>query len=206
MRESVRPTVYVPVHATDEKTGGLRPQDWGTFVVRTSASNPTVLAPMLRREVTRARPELRVSSIRTQTELVEQHTIRERLLATLSLFFAMVALVLAGVGLYGVLNYSVLQRQREIGIRMALGARASHVAWRVTAEVFGMLLLGAIAGFAAGAVTEHYVETLLYQVKATEVTLWVLPALTIFMTALLAVLPPIVHAVRIDPAKTLRAE
>ncbi|MBI1898403.1 MAG: FtsX-like permease family protein, partial [Acidobacteria bacterium] len=156
----------------------------------------------------RARHEFRVSNIRTQTELVRQHTIRERLLAMLSLFFAMVALVLAAVGLYGVLNYSVLQRRREIGIRMALGASARDVACQVIADVFAMLLLllGAFAGLAAGLASQQSIKTLLYEVKPTDVSMLALPAITIFGAALLAALPPVMYAVRIEPAVTLRAE
>jgi putative ABC transport system permease protein len=204
MREAIRPTVYVPFHSLDVK-GGLRSLDWGSFVVRTEG-DPVLIAQMLRQEVQRTRPEFRVSNVRTQQEIVRSHTLRERLLAMLSLFFATVALVLAGVGLYGVLTYSVLQRRREIGIRMALGARAGDVARRVTTEVFGMLVLGALAGLTAGVVSERYIETLLYQVKATDVTMLALPALTIFAAALVAALPPVIHAVRIDPATTLRTE
>ena len=122
------------------------------------------------------------------------------------MFFAGVALLLASVGLYGVLNYSVLQRRREIGIRMALGAKAGDVARRVTTEVFGMLLLGSFAGLVAGVASERYIETLLYQVKGTDITMLALPALTISAAALLAAIPPVIRAVRIDPALTLRAE
>ena len=103
----------------------------------------------LRREVPQARPEFRVSNIRTQEELIRAHTVRERLLAMLALFFAVVALLLAGIGLYGVLDYSVLQRRREIGIRMAIGAQAGDIARRVTADVFCMVLAGAVAGLGA---------------------------------------------------------
>jgi putative ABC transport system permease protein len=205
MREPIRPTVYVPFNSLDDK-GGLRGKDRGTFVVRTAGDNPAALASILRQEVSSARSEFRVSNIRTQKELVQQHTVRERLLAMLSLFFAVVALVLAAVGLYGVLNYSVVQRQREIGIRMALGAKTSDVALRVTSQVFGMLALGALLGLIAGIGSERYIQTLLYGVKATDLTMLVLPALTIFSAALLAALPPVIHAVRIDPAVTLRAE
>ena len=80
------------------------------------------------------------------------HTVRERLLAMLAMFFAAVALLLAGIGLYGVLDYGVLQRRREIGIRMAIGAQAGDIARRVTAEAFSMVLLGAVAGIALGMV------------------------------------------------------
>jgi putative ABC transport system permease protein len=204
LREPIRPTVYVPFAWTDDKAA-LRSQDWGTFVVRTTG-DPLRLAARLRQEVSRARSEFRVSNIRTQTELVEQHAIRERLLAILSLFFAIVALVLAAVGLYGVLNYSVLQRRREIGIRMALGAPAGDVARRVLAELVAMLLIGALAGLAAGVVSQRSLQALLYGVKPTDVSMLLIPVLTIFTAALLAALPPVLHAVRIEPAVTLRAE
>jgi putative ABC transport system permease protein len=81
------------------------------------------------------RPEFRVSNIRTQQELIDRHTIRERLLAALALFFAAVGVMLGGVGMYGVLDYSVLQRRREISIRMAIGAPAGDIARLVTADV-----------------------------------------------------------------------
>ena len=88
----------------------------------------------------------------------------------LSLFFAAVALLLAGVGLYGVLDYSVAQRRREIGIRLALGAQADEIVRRVTAEVFSMLILGAVVGLGMGIASESYVDALLYQVKTTDFT------------------------------------
>jgi ABC-type antimicrobial peptide transport system permease subunit len=147
-----------------------------------------------------------VSRIRTQLEINQSHTVRERLLATLALFFAIVALVLAGVGLYGVLHYSVLQRQREIGIRMAVGAQANVIVQIVTAEVFSMILVGAAVGLAFGMVLVRYIEALFYQVKATDLRMVALPSLALLVVALLAALPPVIRAVRIDPATTLRAE
>lgn len=200
MREPIRPTAYLPFDTTNKGV------DWATFIVRTSGADPLSPASILRREVTRARSEFRVVNIRTQTELVEQHTVRERLLAMLSLFFAGVAVVLAGVGLYGVLSYSVLQRRREIGIRIALGAPSGEVARRVTAELFTMLVLGAATGLIAGLASRRYFESLLYKVDATDPAMLGLPVLTIFAAALLAALPAVIHAVRIDPAVMLRAE
>jgi predicted permease len=205
MREPMKPVVFVPFNSKDDK-GGLRAKDWGTLLVRYSAANPAALTPILRREIPRIRPEFRVSNIHTQAELVLRHTVRERLLATLSLFFAAVALLLAGVGLYGVLNYSVVQRRREIGIRMALGARPANVARRVTAQIFGMLFVGAAVGLAAGMACERYVQTLLYQVTARDLGMVSVPAVTLFTVAVIAAVPPVIRAIRIDPAVALRTE
>jgi ABC-type antimicrobial peptide transport system permease subunit len=115
-------------------------------------------------------------------------------------------LLLAGIGLYGVLDYSVLQRQREIGIRMAIGARAGEVARRVTADVFSMVLLGALVGLALGMASVRYITALLYQVKATDVGALAVPSLAILVAALFAAVPAVIRAVRIDPVAMLRAE
>jgi putative ABC transport system permease protein len=205
IRGPIGPTAYVPFRAEDSK-GAIRPRRFATFIVRTSSENPLALASTLRREVPRARPEFRVTNIRTQEELVRVQTIRERLLAMLALFFAAVALLLAGIGLYGVLDYSVLQRRREIGIRMAIGAQAGDIARRVTAEVFRMVLAGALVGLALGVASVRYIEALLYQVKATDLAMLALPSFTILAAAMLAALPAVIHAVRIDPVAALRAE
>jgi ABC-type antimicrobial peptide transport system permease subunit len=124
----------------------------------------------------------------------------------LGLFFAAVSLLLAAVGLYGVLDYSVLQRRREIGIRMAIGAPAGSIARLVTVEIFAMVLMGALAGVALGMASVRYIEALLYQVKAGGPAMLALPAVTILAAALLAALPAVFHAVRIDPVAMLRAE
>jgi ABC-type antimicrobial peptide transport system permease subunit len=205
MRLPIRPTAYVPFRSIDAQ-GAPQAKGRGTFIVQTSSPKPLALASILRQEVARARPGFRVSNIRTQTELNQSHTVRERLLAMLALFFAVVALVLAGVGLYGVLDYSVLQRRREIGIRMAIGAQAGDVARQVTADVLAMVVAGAILGVALGLASARYLESLLYQVKATDLRVLALPALTIAAAALLAALPAVIRAVRIDPVAMLRAE
>lgn len=206
MREAIRPTIFVPFNQKDDKAEGLRPNDWGTLIVRTAAADPASLAPLLRQEVPRARPEFRVSNIRTQQELIGQHTARERLLAGLSLFFAILALVLAGVGLYGVLYFSVVERRKEIGIRMALGARAAHVARRVTMDIFAMFAVGGVSGLAAGVMSERFLRSLLYEVKATDAGILAAPALAIFAAAVVAAAAPVMRAVRTDPAETLRPE
>ena len=197
MREPITPTVYVPFQSMNAS---------GALIVRASGSNPLSLASMLRQEVSRARPEFRVSNIRTQQEINLSNTVRERLLAMLALFFSVVALLLAGVGLYGVLDYSVLQRRREIGIRMAVGAPAGDIVLRVTGDVFAMVLVGGAAGLVLGMMSVRYIESLLYQVKASDPGMLMLPALTIVGAAALAAVPAVVRAVRIDPVEMLRSE
>jgi putative ABC transport system permease protein len=147
-----------------------------------------------------------VSNIRTQQELIEMHNVREQLLATLALFFAAVALLLAGVKMYGVLHYSVFQRRREIGIRMALGAQAGEIGLQVTLDLIRMVGVGIALGLALGAASLRYIQSLLYQVKATDLQMVAVPLLVIVVTALLASLPALIHAIRIDPARVLRTE
>jgi predicted permease len=205
MREAILPTAYVPLHSRGDD-GGLRPFANASIIVRTASQNPLQLASMLRQEVPRVRPEFRVSRIRTQQEINDSHTVRERLLAMLAGFFSVVALLLAGVGLYGVLHYSVLQRHREIGIRIAVGAQGRNIARLVTAEVFFMVAVGAVTGVALGMMSVRYLESLFYQVKATDLTMLAFPALSILGAALLAAVIPVMRAVQIDPARMLRAE
>jgi predicted permease len=205
MRGPILPVAFVPFHAIDDK-GAFSGIRHATFIVRTASPNPLALASTLRREVPRARPEFRVSNIRTQMEINQSQTVPERLLAMLALFFAAVALLLAGIGLYGVLDYSVLQRRREIGIRMAIGAPAVDIARRVTVDIFSMVLFGAVVGLALGMASVRYIETLLYQVKPTDLTMLALPLLTILLAALIAALPAVIRAVRTDLATTLRVE
>ncbi|MEO8026386.1 MAG: ABC transporter permease [Bryobacteraceae bacterium] len=205
MREPITPTAYVPFHTVDA-AGTPRPTQAAAIVVRTSRKNPAALIPMLRPEVSRAHSEFRVSNARTQVELVQQHTVRERLLAILAMFFAGVAVILAGVGLYGVLDYSVLQRRREIGIRLAIGAGAADIARRVTSDVLMMVCAGTVGGLGLGMASLRYVEALLYEVKPTDVGLLAAPILTIIAAALLAAVPAILRAVQIDPVSMLRSD
>jgi predicted permease len=195
VREAMRPTVYVPNAARNQ----------AALVVRTTG-DPIALGRALRRSVTQFRRDFQVTNLATQRAFVQRQLLRERLLATLSLFFAAVALFLAGVGLYGVLNYAVIQRRREIGVRMALGARAVHVIRGVTAEVMSPVGLGTVLGLGAGLAFGRLVERILFEVKPTDPLTITAPLLTLAAVAALAALPPAVRAVRIDPAQTLRSE
>jgi predicted permease len=205
LRGPILPVVYVPFHEIGA-AGEMLPESDGTFIVRTSSSNPLTLASTLRQEVSRARTGFHVSNIRTQLELNRAQTTRERLLATLAFFFGAVALLLAGVGLYGVLNYSVQQREREIGIRMALGAQAEHVARQVTGGISFAVIAGLFAGLGLGLTLVRYVQSLLYQVKATDPGALALPCLIILAVICIAAVPAVLRAIRIDPATMLRSD
>ena len=207
LREPILPVAYVPFHeAADSPKGALQPEGRATFVVRTAGDNPLALAATLRRRIADAHAGLRVSNVTTQAEIVRNKTIRERLIAMLALFFGCVALLLAAMGLYGVLNYSVLQRRREIGIRMAIGSPRNRIIRLVTVDVFAMIGLGACAGVALGLESARYIESLFYQVKATDADMLVLPACAILLTALIATLPAVLRALRTDPTEILRAQ
>jgi putative ABC transport system permease protein len=147
-----------------------------------------------------------VSNIQTQQEILDAKTIRERLLAMLGMFFAGVALLLAAIGLYGVLNYSVLQRRREIGIRLVVGAQRKAIARMVTGEVFAAVLAGVAVGAAMGLGTARYIEALFYHVKSSDAVMLAIPSGAVFFVALFAMLPGVSRAIRIDPADTLRSE
>jgi putative ABC transport system permease protein len=205
MRAPIPPVVYLPFRSMNAN-GDFRTTRGATFVLRVSGPNPLALAPALRREVARARPGFLVSRIVPETELVEQQTIRERLLAMLASFFAVVALLLAGIGLYGVLDYSLLQRRRELGIRIAIGAPASDIVRRATMDGLAMVLVGAATGLALAFISMRYIESLVYQVKATDPAPLILPALMLFAAAVVASIPAAIGATRIDPVEMLRAE
>jgi predicted permease len=204
-REPMSPAVYVPL-AERTTAGALRTMARATFIVRTSSSttDPLALAANMRHELTRA--GLRVSAIATQRAITESHTIRERLMAMLAFFFAGVALVLAAVGVYGVLDYSVTQRRREIGIRLALGARAGDIARRVTVQAFVVVGLGALVGIGLGLTSARAIETLFYGVRVADPVMLAVPWLTIAAATLAAALRPVLRAVHIDPIAMLRAD
>ena len=205
LREKTLPAAFVPYREVDDK-GIVGKESNGTFLVRTTASDPMAMAAEMRRKVAAAGTGFRVSNVETQQELIDNQTVRERLLAMLGAFFAVVALLLAAVGLYGVLHYSVMQREREIGVRIALGATARNIALIVSARVFAMMLLGAAAGLTLGLASERFVASLLYEVKGTEMSMMTLPALVLLLAGALAAAPAVMRAVRIDPVVMLRSE
>jgi predicted permease len=201
MREPITPTAYIPLRYPPPEALSK-----ATFLVRTASSNPYALSAVLRREVSRTRSEFRVSNVRTQLEINEAQTVRERLLAALGVFFAGVALLLAGTGLYGVLDYSVLQRRREFGIRIAVGAPATEIARQVTFGLFAMVVLGAAAGGIAGLLLEPRIKGLLYEVKRSDLEVFRIPSMMILTITLLTAIPAVIRGIRTDPVEMLRAE
>jgi len=208
LRESTRAVFYVPFNELAEIDGKTAPMPVGfaTFVIHTDSQNTLALAGSLRQFIAQRHNGLRVSNITTQLDLVRDQTIRERLIAMLAAFFAAVALLIAGIGLYAVLNYTVLQRRREIGIRMAIGSTRAGIVRIVTLDVFLMIVLGFGAGVALGFGASRYVASLFYQVKATDADMIALPAFAIVLTAFVATLPAVLRALRTDPTAILRAE
>jgi ABC-type antimicrobial peptide transport system permease subunit len=124
----------------------------------------------------------------------------------LASFFAAVGLLLAAVGVYGVLHYSVLHRQKEIGVRLALGARTFDIAKQVAGEMSAMTAIGIAAGLAVAFATVHLIAGLLYEVKSSDPGMTIVPVLVIAGTAVLAALPAVIRATRIDPASMLRVD
>ena len=205
LHDPILPVAYVPVRAFDSK-GGIIPLDGGTFLLRTSGIHPLSLAPTVRRLIAQTNRAYRVSNVQTQQELVDNQSIRERLLALLAVFFAAIALLLAAIGLYGVLSYSVLQREREIGIRIAVGARIGSIARLVTTQVFVTVMIGAAVGVGLGMVSVRYVQSLLFGIKGTDPSMLIAPTLVLLAAVLLAALPAVLRAARIDPSIMLRAD
>jgi predicted permease len=204
LREPIPATAYLPFKgfAPPSVAGPAR----ATFIVRTVGRDPLMLAAALRREVSRERPELRVSRVQTQEALNRAQTIRERLLAMLALFFASVALLLAAVGLYGVLHYTVLRQRRDIGIRRALGGSSLHVMRQVIQPVLLVAIAGAGAGLALGVSSSRYIEALFYDTTATDRLMLAWPPILMIAVAAVAALPSVLHALRVDPVRVLRTE
>jgi hypothetical protein len=197
MREPMMPVAYLPFSEDYSR---------GTYIVRTAGPNPLALSASLRRAISAARPDFFVSNVRTQNELIDSQTVRERVLAMLAVFFGAVALLLAGVGFYGLLDYTVLQRRREIGIRMALGAAPGGIAIRMTGQAFTRAVVGMLVGFAFGLASARHIQSLLFGVNATDVSTLAAPGATILLVALIAAAPAMLRAARVDPAVTLRSE
>jgi predicted lysophospholipase L1 biosynthesis ABC-type transport system permease subunit len=203
VRIPIRPIVYLPFQGVDAK-GAVQMMGRGTFVVRTSSANPMAMASTLRQEVPRARSEFHVGNIRAQSEINRAHTLRERLLAMLAVFFAAVALLLAAIGLYGVMAYSVAVRRTEIGIRAALGATPRTIFRDITREGVTLAALGAAIGLLAAFGVTRLLRSMLYGVPPGDPLTFVSAAAVLIAVAALASALPGLRAAHTDPVETLR--
>jgi putative ABC transport system permease protein len=176
-----------------------------TFVIRTQGDAASV-ANAARNVIRTLDPEQPVADVRTMESLIGTSVARARFNTLLLTIFAMVALLLAGVGIYGVMAYSVAQRTHEIGVRMALGARASDVLRLVVRRGMTLALAGVALGVVASFALTRLMETLLFNVSATDPLTFIGIPLLLVLVALLACLIPARRAAKVDPMIALRYE
>jgi putative ABC transport system permease protein len=176
-----------------------------TLVVRTSVE-PASLGDGVRRAVQEVSADAPVSSVQTMTQVMAVSTAQRRFNTILMTVFAVVALVMATIGLYGVISYSVAQRTQEIGIRMALGAQAGNVLRMVLWSGFKLALAGVIFGLITSLAVTRVLVSLLYGVSATDPRILLGGSIFLAVIALLACYIPARRATRIDPMTALRYE
>jgi predicted permease len=170
------------------------------------AQEPENVISMVREAIRRAEPGLLIDSVGTMSDRVTRDVSRERIVATLAGTFAALALFLAALGLYGVLSYTVAARTQEIGVRIALGARASAVATMVAYDALRVLAFGAAAGVLGSWFTSRLLATLLFDVSASDPATYALVVGMLTAVAMLAAFLPARRAARVDPVIALRAE
>ena len=180
---------------------------WSTGrVVAATAGDPMALAPALREAVRALDPAQAVARIRTLEEVTRRSVAQPRFRTALVGFFGLLAVGLAAIGLYGVLSYSVARRAREIGIRMALGARAGQVVGLVLAQGLGLAALGVGIGIAAALALTRVLARFLFDVTPTDPATFAGTAVLLAAVALLACWLPARRAARVDPIEALRTE
>jgi predicted permease len=192
------PYVYLP-YSQRPKLSGM------TFYV-SSVRDPLLLGPELQSQVRRLDATLPVDNVKTMERVVEEDLFAARMVAVLSATFAALAALLAALGIYGVLAYLVVQRTREIGIRMALGAKAGHVRWLIAKEVGAMVIAGVTVGLPLAYALARLSESLLFGVRAGNPSAYMLGLGLIAAVALAACWIPARRATGVDPLVALRYE
>ena len=192
-----QPQLYVP----------LAQNTWtlATLVVEPTGGRADVIAPAVRAAIARIEPD-RPLRFRTLTTIQTQATSRPRFRAVLVGAFAVLALVLALVGVFGVLAYSVQQRTREFGVRIALGASAANVLRLVISSAVGVIATGVIIGLAVAAGFSRLISTFLFGVQPLDPITFVLVPVVLVATAMIAVAAPAWRASRVDPVVAFRTE
>ena len=181
------------------------PFPFTSLVVRT-AGDPRALARSIRRQVQQVDSDQGVAQVETMTELVANSIARPRVEAWLLTTFGVVALLLASIGIYGVIAYSVAQRSREIGIRLALGASTRSVFRRVFADGLRLTSMGLAIGLIVAIWLARYVQSLLFEIRSNDPDTLLGVACLITAVSMLACYWPARRAMKVDPATTLREE
>jgi len=192
-----KPELYLPY--------AQRPTPNQTLVVR-AAVEPTALVAAVRNEVRALDKDLPLYGIRTMEEYLDESVAARRLNMLLLGVFAGIALVLAAVGIYGVISHSVTERTREIGIRLALGAQTRNVLTMVIGQGMKLALAGVLIGLGAALALTRLMEALLFGVSATDSLTFIGIALLLTVVALLACYIPARRATKVDPMVALRYE
>jgi ABC-type antimicrobial peptide transport system permease subunit len=193
-RSDDAPTAFMPL-----ASGGA------SFEVRT-AQSPATLMLALRSTVNAVDSNLPVLRVRTQSDSIDRLLFNERLVARLLGLFAALGLMLACIGLYGLLSYEVNRRTREIGIRTALGARRSTIVAMVVRQGLLLVALGATGGSVAALGVTRLLTSLLYSVRPTDPVTFALTACLLLLVGILACSVPARRAARVDPIAALRCE
>ena len=192
LREPIPPTFY-----------SVGSDDMFVLVVRTHMRPEGIIQPV-RRELAALDPALPFLEVHTLSEEVDASAASERLTATLASLFGLLAGVLAAVGIYGLLSYAVAQRRREIGIRMALGARPGDIGFMVGRQALAMVALGVAAGLAGAWEAAPLVRSILYGVSPADGISLAGAAAFVVAASLLATAIPATRATRVQPASALR--
>ena len=194
LRRDIHATIYSPQHF-----GGA------SFEIRTAA-DPQAILPAIRKTVAQVNADLPLFDVKTESQQIDRILFQERLVARLSSFFALLALVLACIGLYGLLSYEVSRRTREIGIRFALGAQAADVLRLIVKQGIVLALAGAAVGTGVAIGVTRYLTSMLYAVHANDPLTIIAVAVLLTIVALAACYVPARRAMRVDPIVALRHE
>jgi predicted permease len=198
VKDAVPPQYFIP-YRQNSTVGTLN------FYVRT-ATNPEEFLTNVPRAVAAIDPNLPIRNLRTMPDQVRQNTFLDRFISQLAAAFAGLATILAAVGLYGVLAYTVSQRTREIGLRMALGAAPGRVRTMVMRQVAWMAVIGGVTGLTAAIVVGQLAESLLFQLKGHDPVVLVSATVALALVAFAAGFIPALRASRVDPMLALRYE
>ena len=198
VKQRVPPQFFVP-YRQDKGLGGLH------VYVRTSGDLAQA-APAITSVVKRLDPNLPIEDLETLPEQVRNNTYLDRMMTTFSAAFALLATLLAAIGLYGVVGYTVAQRTREIGLRMALGAAPGRVRGMVLRQVALMTLAGALVGLGGALAVGKGAQSMLFQMTGADPTVLVLSTVALSMVALCAGFIPAHRASRVDPMRALKHE